>query len=91
MEQTLAPGTGLLTCALLAKILDELDQPPSRNHLVPVAFRLAFSRIAQLPDAGTRAYSCGAVADFHRLPEHPSAVHSTQARWRNAFRRALAP
>jgi hypothetical protein len=37
----------------------------------------AIQTFCRCPPKGTtcrRAYSCGAVADFHRLPEHPSAL-----------------
>ena len=39
------------------------------------------------------AYSCGAVADFHRLPDHPVALVQNQSRTRlrDDSRRALAP
>jgi hypothetical protein len=72
--------------------LEHQAEPPSRSLAASVA-RWFSSPGASIKDAGIRAYSCGAVAEFHRLPEHPVAQVRSHARTRlrNVFRRALAP
>ena len=75
-----APRTGLLTCAFTSHL------PRSRPAgLSPVVSRAALRE--QTPglilcplfnddSAGRGAHSCGAVAEFHRLPEHPGDCRS---------------
>jgi len=68
-KRVVAPRTGLLTCASISHL------PKS------TAVRLALSgfpaEILQFPvvgydgEEGRGAHSCGAVAGFHRFPEHP--------------------
>ena len=41
-------------------------------QIFSVVRRLDFSTTERAVLRRIRAYSCGAVADFHRLPEHPS-------------------
>jgi len=57
--------TGLLTCAMVRIPFPEHGSSGLTFRTIPAAAK---------QDAARRAYSCGAVADFHRLPEHPAAL-----------------
>ena len=89
----MAHETGLLTDTpfLAESKPDSVPGLPSRGTDLSgvLAFRLCVR--LKLPDAREHAHSCGAVADFHRLPEHPNAFKVKCSSWRKTKRSCRTP
>ena len=76
------PRTGLLTCALFSHLpKHEPSGPVSSGFLSSSAkSETTLAEFLPSPDdpidglGGRGAHSCGAVAEFHRLPEHPDDI-----------------
>ena len=75
------PRTGLLTCALFSHL--PKHERSARLQWFPEFSAMSETALAEfLPSSnnqndglrGRGAHSCGAVAEFHRLPEHPGDI-----------------
>src|ERR1017187_10813447 len=73
------PRTGLLTCALFSHLPKHEPSGPVSSGFLSLSAKSEITLAEFLPSSndpidgptGRGAHSCGAVAEFHRLPEHP--------------------